>query len=200
MKTFLALPAALVVLALAAGCGSDDDGRRSAPGNATDAAFITDMTPHHESAVAMANLAREQAEHPEIRALADDIVATQEGEVSMMRTIRRDMEHVGGEDQNAGQMGMSDRDMGTDVDPAQLDGAKPFDRVFIDLMVPHHAVAIAMAREQLAKGIQPALKEMAEAIIDAQSTEIARLKKWRKRWYGSGEVPSSRDHHADDAH
>ena len=38
------------------------------------------MTAHHEGAIAMANIAKQRAEHPEIRRLADQIVSAQKGE------------------------------------------------------------------------------------------------------------------------
>lgn len=195
-KTSLALLAALAVLALAAvaaGCGGDDEGSTSPMGNATDAAFINDMTAHHEGAIDMARLAQKRAEHPEIRQLADDIVSAQEGEISVMRTIRADMENMG--EHGDGHMGMDDRAMGMDVDMTALEEAEPFDRAFIDAMVPHHQGAIAMANELLEKGEQPALRKMAEDIIDAQTREIAQMREWRKAWYGSATGSPDMDGH-----
>jgi uncharacterized protein (DUF305 family) len=46
-------------------------------------------------------------------------------------------------------MGMSDAEMGMDMDPAMLEDAEPFDRAFIDMMVPHHKGAVAMAKQLL---------------------------------------------------
>lgn len=112
------LPAALTVLALglvATGCGSDDGERTtSLSGNATDAAFVADMTTHHEGAIAMANIAKQRAEHPEIRRLADQIVSAQKGAISVMKTIRRDMHR---DEHGADHMNMSDAEMGMDMDP-----------------------------------------------------------------------------------
>jgi uncharacterized protein (DUF305 family) len=82
-------------------------------------------------------------------------------------------------------MGMSEAEMGMDMDPAELDDAEPFDRAFIDAMVPHHEGAIAMAKQLLESGDQPALRKMAQDIIDAQTKEIAQMREWRKAWYGS---------------
>jgi len=50
-----------------------------------DLAFLERMIPHHESAVAMARLALERAERPELRTLAEGIVVGQERELAQMR-------------------------------------------------------------------------------------------------------------------
>jgi uncharacterized protein (DUF305 family) len=189
-KTWPALLAALAVIALAAvaaGCGEDHE-QSSNSGNATDTAFIADMTAHHEGAIDMARIAQKRAEHPEIRRLAGDIVAAQKGEISVMKTIRRDMHGMSGHGDGDGHMGMSDAEMGMDMDPAELEKAKPFDRSFIDAMVPHHQGAVAMATQLLKSGEQPALRTMANDIIDAQTKEIAQMREWRKAWYGSDEM------------
>jgi predicted outer membrane protein len=98
-------------------------------------------------------------------------------------TIRRDVRNMG--DHGDEHMGMSDHEMGMDMDMTALEDAKPFDKAFIDAMVPHHQGAITMAEELLKNGEQPALREMAGDIISAQTKEIAQMRAWRKAWYGS---------------
>lgn len=185
-KTLLAaavavLAAIALVVVIAATGGGDD--KTSAAGNATDAAFIADMTAHHQGAIETAKVARNRGEHPQVRAMAGDVISAQQSEISVMGHIRDDMHAMGMDD--GGHMGMSQHDMGMDLDMDMLRDAKPFDRAFIDMMVPHHEGAIRMAREELDKGKQPALHKMAKDIIAAQTREIAQMKSWRKRWYGS---------------
>jgi uncharacterized protein (DUF305 family) len=65
----------------------------------------------------------------------------------------------------------------------------PFDRAFIDGMVPHHEGAIEMAREAKAAGLsEPDLVEIADAIIATQQTEIDQMRQWRADWFGSSEI------------
>jgi uncharacterized protein (DUF305 family) len=195
-KRFWPAPAAAVVVIALTGvvvaCGNDDADSTSRPasttqssrsGNATDAGFITDMTAHHQGAIDMAKLAQKDAEHAGIRQMADEIIAAQQAEIAVMKRVSDDLEQMG--EQSSGHMGMSDSEMGMDMDMGDLENAKPFDKAFIDAMVPHHEGAIAMAKAELAKGRQPALREMAQDIIDAQTKEIEQMRDWRKSWYGS---------------
>ncbi|MCB1006961.1 MAG: DUF305 domain-containing protein, partial [Acidimicrobiales bacterium] len=47
-----------------------------------------------------------------------------------------------------------------------------FDRMFLEMMVLHHEGAIEMAEQQLADGKYQPAKDLAQAIIAAQQTEI----------------------------
>jgi uncharacterized protein (DUF305 family) len=65
----------------------------------------------------------------------------------------------------------------------------PFDRAFIDAMVPHHEGAIAMARVAMEAGLsEPELVEIADAVVATQQEEIDRMRSWREEWYGSAEI------------
>ena len=186
-RPLLAAPAALLaagILAVAAtGCGGNDTSSASG-GNASDLAFVADMIPHHQGAIDMAEIALKRAEHPQIRTLASGIIAAQKAEIATMQAMQSDLEHMGMHD---GHMGMSQAEMGMDGDMPMLESAKPFDKAFIDMMIPHHQGAIRMARTQLSAGRMPALHNMASGIVKAQSAEIARMREWRKQWYGDSQ-------------
>lgn len=54
-------------------------------GDEFDKAFINSMIDHHQGAIDMANQARDNAGHDEIKNLTDDIISTQTKEIEMMR-------------------------------------------------------------------------------------------------------------------
>ena len=65
----------------------------------------------------------------------------------------------------------------------------PFDRAFIDAMVPHHESAIEMARAGLAEGLtQTDLVAVAQDIVHTQQVEIDDMRSWRQDWFGSAEI------------
>jgi uncharacterized protein (DUF305 family) len=55
-------------------------------GDDFDKAFISGMIAHHQGAIDMANLAKQNAKHDEIKNLADDIVAAQTKEITEMKS------------------------------------------------------------------------------------------------------------------
>lgn len=172
----------------------DDDVSQA---NQTDGAFLVGMAPHHESAIEMAEMAQDEAEHPEIRKLADDIIEAQTDEIELIDSIHRRLfgEPVAAADHAS--MGLSAQEMGMDMDMEMLGAAKPFDRAFIDAMIAHHQGAIRMARIELAEGADAETKSLAEAVIAAQSAEIEQMNEWRVEWYGSpspaGGVPAENE-------
>jgi uncharacterized protein (DUF305 family) len=141
---------------------------------AFDLKFIDSMIPHHEGAIAMAQQALTQAEHAEIKQMAQEIISGQQAEITQMQAWRSawypDAAPSGG-------MGM---EMGTMEVPA---GDQPFDLRFIDAMIPHHEGAIAMAQQALTQAQHVEIKDLAQKIVDAQQTESAQLKAWRTAWY-----------------
>lgn len=54
-------------------------------GDEFDSAFISQMIDHHLGAIDMANLAKLNAKHDEIKNLADDIISAQTKEIEMMK-------------------------------------------------------------------------------------------------------------------
>lgn len=157
MQTTRMLVALGATLSLAvSACGDDDsESGSNAAGNGTERAFVAAMIPHHESAVEMAEIARTRGESEYVKDLAADIARTQTDEIQTLREQDAELAQAGVE---TGDLGMDHDMMGMDDDPAMLANADPFDSKFIDMMIPHHEGAVAMAKTELAKGGDPELK------------------------------------------
>jgi uncharacterized protein (DUF305 family) len=160
---------------------------------ATDRAFVREMIPHHRMAVEMAEMARMDASHEQIKALAKSIIEGQNAEIRELTAIRKGLgvKPLPGGDaghelmmRDAETFGLTMGQMAMDMDMDELHGAKPFDRKFIDMMIPHHQGAIRMAGAELANGRSAKLRAIARAIVAAQKREITELNAWRKAWYG----------------
>lgn len=187
IPTILGLALLVAAAVVIAGCG--DDAKTAGNGNSTDAAFASEMIVHHRGAIEMAESAKRQAERAEIKQLASEIIDAQQSEIALMQRIGRELKAHGVENKP---LGMSDSQMGMDFDMPMLDDAGDFDKAFIDMMIPHHRGAIAMAKLQLDEGSHGELRRMAEEVIAAQTKEIEQMQSWRMRWYGS-ELPGAVD-------
>ncbi len=140
-----------------------------------DAQFIDGMTVHHQGAVAMAEQALKESQRPEIKQLAQNIIATQNPEIEQMATWRkqwyRDLPPTGGTGGHMGDMELSS------------DSALPFEQRFISAMISHHQGAIAMAQEAQTKAEHEEIKQFAQRVIAAQEAEVKQLQEWQKAWF-----------------
>ncbi len=195
-------PLALAALTLTLGVAST--AAHAAP---FDEQFIDSMTPHHESAVVMAQMAVTQAKYPEVRALARGIITDQKKEIAYMGQLRKrfygsamspDMGGMKG--MNHGSMGdmkmsgdkmmMSGTLMGLPMkgvmDMGRLRNAKGamFDKMFLEMMIPHHAGAILMGDEALNQSGRPEIRRLGAKIVDAQAQEIGEMHAIHDRHFG----------------
>jgi uncharacterized protein (DUF305 family) len=84
---------------------------------------------------------------------------------------------------NNNSMGMNDAMYGM---MAGLSGktGDAFDEAFLSEMIMHHEGAVEMAEAALKNAKHQEIKDMANAIISAQTTEINQMKDWQNSWYG----------------
>jgi uncharacterized protein (DUF305 family) len=150
--------------------------------------FIEQMIPHHDGAIAMANLALLKATHPEIKTLAEEIIEGQTKEIGDMRSWYRDW--FGGNvpeqaptSYYGGMMSRGGMHMGSRQDIDSLQNATDFDREFIEQMIPHHQMAIMMARMLGTGTNRSEMEQLAEDIEDSQTREIRQMQAWYEEWY-----------------
>ena len=155
-----------------------------------DLRFIDAMIPHHQGAVEMAKEAQQKSKRPEIKKLADNIIKSQDQEITQMKQWRQAWYPKAGDKPMAydSQMGhtmeMSSDQMKAMMMSQDLGAADAeFDLRFINAMIPHHEGAVTMAKDVLSKSKRPEIKQLAQEIIKAQNTEIKQMQQWRKSWY-----------------
>ena len=144
----------------------------------SEAAFITGMLPHHQEAVASAEAILAVTERPEVRELAQTIIATQNEEI---RTLTDWLERYYPDAQPAAYTPMME-------DLASL-SPEEADRAFLEGMIVHHQGAVEMAQSYLEGDFEkrPEVTEMAEAIVSAQEGEIIQMQGWLEDGYGDAE-------------
>jgi uncharacterized protein (DUF305 family) len=153
-------------------------------GKYSDEAFIDAMVPHHQGAIAMANVALENAEHEEIKELSRNIVSTQHAEIEELKAIKK--QEFGTSEVPMEMSSKQMRDMGMMMAPQALAEENPFDRAFIDAMIPHHRSAIEMAKVANQESENPRIRDLAQNIMSAQKAEIEQMRRWQEQWYQEG--------------
>jgi len=150
-------------------------------GKYSDRRFIDAMVPHHQGAIAMAEVALKNAQHEEIIQLSRNIISSQQAEIEELKSIKQEEFGTSNVPMELNQEQM--RSMGMMMDPQQLANKEPFDKAFIDAMIPHHRSATEMAEVASEKSENARIKELAGDVINAQKREIEQMKQWRKEWY-----------------
>jgi uncharacterized protein (DUF305 family) len=140
-----------------------------------DAQFIDGMTIHHQGAVSMAEEALNESQRPEIKQLAQNIIASQNPEIEQLAAWRTEWyADVATTSGTGGHMGAMELSSDTSI---------PFDQRFITAMIGHHDGAIAMAKDAQTKAEHQEIKQLAQNIITAQEAEVKQLQEWQKAWF-----------------
>ena len=79
-------------------------------------------------------------------------------------------------------MGDDEMSMGGMVNTLSGKTGDEFDKAFIEQMIPHHQGAIEMAKQAKANALHQEIKDMADDIISAQTSEINMMKSWQSSW------------------
>jgi uncharacterized protein (DUF305 family) len=129
--------------------------------------FAEAMIPHHQQAIDMSAYAQTNTSNGDILAIAAKITAEQGPEIDTMTPWL--------EGKSVNYMMMMDGMLS----PVQLTALRTskdgdFDKLYVQYMIEHHEGAVQMASDALAIS-DPELSEFANAIIVAQTAEIAEL-------------------------
>jgi len=138
-----------------------------------DIMFAEMMIPHHQQAIEMSDLALQNSEDSEVRALAQQIKDAQAPEIEEMKSW--------GASSNAHMGHMMDGMLsGEEMEALRSARGAEFDRLFLEGMIKHHEGAIDMA-EMVVDSKNLDVSALAKAIIEAQRTEISTMKELLRR-------------------
>jgi uncharacterized protein (DUF305 family) len=164
---------------------SDINSSPNAASQPYDLQFIGTMSAHHKSAIDMAEMAVKKSNNAELKTFAQKIIDDQKKEIAQMKDWREKWYAGKPEAMNMEMSGMNDSMkmmMGDEMKKMEAATGKDFDIHFLDMMTPHHAGAVTMAKEALMKAEHPEIKTLANQIIKAQEAEIKMMNEWKKRW------------------
>lgn len=150
------------------------------PGNnSAEAGFSRDMIVHHAQAVEMSEIVRDRTENDRIKTLATDIALTQQAQIGQMQGWLNlwDLPVAGpepamawmGMSQDGMMPGMAAQDKINQLSTLPPDEAN---RLFLQLMIPHHEAAIPMSEAVLDDTDNPVVENFANAVITSQQAEI----------------------------
>jgi uncharacterized protein (DUF305 family) len=135
-----------------------------------DVAFIAGMVPHHETAIALAGIAKKRAGSDEVRALAAHIVSEQSGQVARMQHwLRR---HSASPTPPPAPVRELERQ---DLKILKMGHGRHVDMMFLMMMRPHHAQAVVEAQDEVRFGRDTFARRTAVTIRSGQLKEISRM-------------------------
>jgi uncharacterized protein (DUF305 family) len=165
-----------------------------------EAGFVRDMSVHHAQAVEMAEIVRDKTESEEIRILASDIALTQQAQIGRMQGWLAiwDLSPTGPEPAMAWMGHPTEGRMPGMASPKEIErlrNASPeeADRIFLQLMIPHHQAAVPMARAAIKRSDNPDVQSLARGIIATQKAEIQVMKDLLEE--RGAEAPETSDGH-----
>lgn len=150
-----------------------------------DLQFIDTMTQHHEGAIRMSQMALEKSNNDELKKFAQKIIDDQQKEIAQMKEWREKWFAGKPPAKNMEMPGMSasmKMMAGDGMKKTEAATGKEFDVQFLEMMTQHHAGAVEMAKEALAKAEHAEIKTLANNIIKAQEAEIKKMNDWKAQW------------------
>lgn len=138
-----------------------------------DADFAKMMIAHHKGAVKMAELQIKEGTDKELHSLSNNIIAAQNDEINLMQKF------TGSSDKSPDTQAFSqDLNASMTAMMKKVPIHNNVDKDFTEQMIPHHQSAVDMANVYLKYGKNPQLIELCNSIVNAQTSEIALMKKW----------------------
>jgi uncharacterized protein (DUF305 family) len=129
-------------------------------------AFLSQMVEHHQGALDMAQQTLKVAKHAETKTEAQMVITDQKKEIKQMTDW---LQKWYGVKPSQAQKNLVKADM-----KSMMAMKVSSDRMFFEMMIPHHQGAIEMSRLALRQTDRAEVKQLAQHIIKAQKAEISR--------------------------
>lgn len=161
--------------------GATLDMLKQQTGDAYDEMFIMMMSEHHAGAIAMANVVVNDAKHPELKALAQNIITAQTKELADMKSWAANWGYTY---MQPSQSAIDDMTMGLKGKTGDA-----LDKQFLADMIGHHQSALDMATLSSSRAMHDEIKTLSNNIEMTQTKEIAQMKGFQSTWgYASSDT------------
>jgi uncharacterized protein (DUF305 family) len=158
--------------------------------NSPEAGFARDMSTHHQQAVEMSLLIRNNSDDPEVTTLAYDILNTQATQRGMMsgwlqiwdvpqRQAGPPMQWM--QPHATSTESSNNQPMAGMATPAEMDrlaelSGAAAEELFLELMIEHHIGGVEMAEAVLARSDHPVVTRLAQTMVSGQGVEITYMR------------------------
>jgi uncharacterized protein (DUF305 family) len=137
-----------------------------------DLQFIDTMVPHHQVEIEMARIAQARAQHPELLALAQEIIEAETVEITDMQAWR---EEWFGSNQTPPMA------MAAAIE-ALRSAPEPFDTAYIEAMLPLQQQAVELSNRALLEAGQQNILDLAGGILELHARQRVLMQSWRDEW------------------
>ncbi|MGL5932346.1 MAG: DUF305 domain-containing protein [Cetobacterium sp.] len=139
--------------------------------------FVIYMIPHHEAAIVSSIGVLKYTVDGKIKELAERIIEVQKKEVEMMQTLLEEGELRGNENTEFLKkiQNINMEKMNVDYYNSLGNNSEDISEYYLRSMIPHHEIALEMAKEYLKYGSNQELIKLAQKILLAQEEEIKEI-------------------------
>jgi len=149
--------------------------------------FLRRLILHEQGGVMLAQMAAGKAQHPELRALLQNMTTNQTVAANATAWLQS---WYGVTPGNANQTGMM---LAMRQKSANLTNASgnAYDLALVDLLLAHHASGIAMANAASTRVAHNETKNLTASLVQSQQKEIALLQGWRASWASANQTATN---------
>ena len=176
--------------------GGNSASKSSVSESSVDAGFARDMSTHHTQAVTMANYERDNSTDSALKVLAYDIETSQQFQIGEMQgwldawglsrsSSRPEMAWLRGQMHMAADGLMPGMAAPAQMNTLESSHGRALDVLFLQLMIHHHQGGLPMAQYAVSHAETSYVRDLAQAMYNAQSAEIVEMERLLRTLGGS---------------